>query len=83
MDKPSMIITLENQLRELIGRDDKPYIPVKDVSKFLGMDTATLLAINMNHDCPFGMGSKPDGKSHGYANINKLKLWNYFMSGAA
>lgn len=79
MDKPSIILDLEKRLNELLSRDDKPDVSIKDLAEWYGISYQAMLNMNLSHELPFGMAYKVGDR--GYHSVNKLVVYNFVANG--
>ena len=80
--RPPMIDKLQNDLIELIEKDESPSVTIEEAAKLLGQDRDCLRQSIASGTCPFGYGGTNPGGSR-FGRVSKLALWNFLTKGIA
>lgn len=74
---PEIIKRLQEQLDEVMDRDNDPCVRIEDAAKLIGADVECLRRSIYNGTCPFGVGYGGTKARNGYAKIPKLTFYNW------
>ena len=77
------IIKKQNdELYELLNKDNLPYLKPQDVANFMGIDVDCLRAAAESGRCPFALGGRNGLRGSRFTKIPKLAFFNWFTQGA-
>ncbi len=77
MTTPKSIEQLDIELTKMLDADDKPYLKIEVVAKYLGIDKMVLRRMMYAGTCPFGFGMEGDKYGNGFGKISKLAFYNW------
>lgn len=77
MRKPEIIKKSEEQILELIEKDDNPYVNTQEFAKCIGMDYQSLLVLIENGSLPFAIGGRHGRNGQRVGKILKLPLYHW------
>lgn len=82
MNIPEKVQAQEKMLREMIEKDDRPYLNIDDVGEFLGADPDCIRASAENGKCPFAFGGRNGVRGSRFTKIPKITFYNWVTQGA-